>query len=44
VKTKNYLILCAAITLALVISLLYLPGFSDTVEQLMLLFLSTFSR
>jgi hypothetical protein len=41
VKTKNYLILCATITVVLVVTLLYVPGVSDTVEQLMLAFLST---
>lgn len=41
VKTKNYMILCAVITVVLVISLLYVPGVSDTVERLMLGFLST---
>ncbi len=44
VKTKNYLILCAAITVVLVISLIYVPSVSNTVEQLMLFFLSTFAR
>ncbi len=43
-KTKNYLILCAAITVVLVVSLLYIPAVSDTVEQLMLVFLSTNAR
>ena len=43
VKTNNYLILCAAITVVVVISLLYVPSVSDTVEQLMLGFLSTFA-
>ena len=40
VKTKNYLILCAAITVVVVLGLLYVPGVSDTVEQVMLVFLS----
>ncbi|MEZ7908504.1 MAG: hypothetical protein ACKVKL_17005 [Pseudomonadales bacterium] len=40
-KTKNYLILCAAITLIWVPALLFIPAVSDSVEQLMLLFLST---
>jgi len=44
VKTKNYFILCTAITVALVISLLYVPGLSDTVEQLILGFLATNAR
>ena len=42
--TKNYLILCGAITVALVLSLLYIPAFSDLVEGLVLLFLSTNAR
>jgi|TARA_Y100000310_G_C20700289_1_gene829081 hypothetical protein len=44
VKTKNYLILCAAITVVLVIGLLYAPGVSDVVEQVMLGFLSTYAQ
>ncbi len=43
-KTKNYLILCAGITVALVLGLLYVPAFADTVEQFLLLFLSTNAR
>ncbi len=43
-KTKNYLILCAGITASLVLCLLYLPGFGDTVEQLMLGFLAANAR
>ena len=43
-KTKNYVILCTAITVVLVISVLYVPAFSDTVERLMLRFLSTNAR
>ena len=42
-KTKNYLIMSAAITVVLVISLLAVPQFSDVVEQVMLGFLATFS-
>ena len=42
-KTKNYLILCAAITVVLVLSLLLVPQVSDTAEQVMLGFLATFS-
>jgi hypothetical protein len=44
VKTKNYLMLCAAISVVLVVGLLYVPGLSDTVEQYMLFFLSTNAR
>ena len=43
-KTKNYLILCAVITLVWVPVLLFVPAVSETVEQLMLLFLSTNAR
>ena len=43
-KTKNYFILCVAITVILVIGLLYVPGVSDALEWLMLGFLSTFAR
>jgi hypothetical protein len=43
-KSKNYLILCAAITVIWVPTLLFVPAVSDTVEQLMLWFLSTNAR
>ena len=43
-STRNYLLLCAGLSAALVLALLYVPGFSDTVEGLMLLFLSTNAR
>ncbi len=43
-KTKNYLILCVVITVVLSASLLYVPAFSNSVEQAMLLFLSTNAR
>ena len=42
--TKNYLIFCAGITVVLVPALLFVPAFSDVVEQVMLLFLSTQAR
>jgi hypothetical protein len=42
--TKNYLLLCLVITVVLSLSLLFIPQFSDMVEQLMLLFLSTNAR
>ena len=42
--TKNYITLCVGVIVALPLSLLYIPGFSDIVEQLMLLFLSTNAR
>ena len=40
-KTKNYLLLCAAIAVVVVLGLLYVPGASDTVEQVLLAFLAT---
>ncbi|MEM7017687.1 MAG: hypothetical protein AAF512_10180 [Pseudomonadota bacterium] len=40
-KTKNYLVLCAVITVVLVVGLLFVPGLSDTVEAVTLGFLST---
>ena len=43
-KTRNYLILCAGITVALVVSLLYIPAFSDAVEQVVLAFLAANAR
>lgn len=39
--TRNYLILCAVISLALSLSLLYIPPFSIFIERIMLAFLST---
>ncbi len=43
-KTKSYLILCGVITVVWVLGLLFVPSFSDLVEQLMLGFLATFAR
>ena len=43
-KTKNYLILCVGITAVLVVSLLYIPVFSDTIEQVVLAFLASNAR
>lgn len=40
-KTGNYLVLCGAITVVVVLGLLFVPNFSDAVEQVMLFFLST---
>ena len=39
--TKTYLTLCAATIVVWPLALLYIPGVSDTVELLILLFLST---
>jgi len=38
---KNYLVLCAAVTVVVVIALLYIPGVADTVEGVMLAFLAS---
>ena len=43
-RTRNYLVLCAVVTAAWVVALLSVPAFSQTVEQLLLLFLSTNAR
>ena len=39
--TKNYLILCGAVSVAWLLGLLFVPGFSDLVEQVMLGFLAS---
>jgi hypothetical protein len=43
-NTKTYLQLCAGLTLVWVLGLLFVPPFAETVEQVMLLFLSTNAR
>ena len=43
-KARNYLILCAVIAVAWAVILLSVPTVSDTVEQLMIGFLSTYAR
>jgi hypothetical protein len=43
-KTRTYLLLCGGLTLAWVLGLLFVKPFSDLVEQLLLLFLSTNAR
>ncbi|MDG2076119.1 MAG: hypothetical protein P8J24_06160 [Arenicellales bacterium] len=43
-KTKTYLALCAIASMLWVITLLAVPGLSDTVEQYVLFFLSTNAR
>jgi hypothetical protein len=43
-KTKNYLILCAVITVVWAATLMLVPAVSDTVEQIMIGFLSTYAR
>lgn len=40
-KTRNYLVLCACVTAAWVVALLAFPALAETVEMLMLGFLSS---
>ena len=41
---RTYLITCLVTSVVWIIALLAIPGFSDLVEQIMLLFLSTNAR
>jgi hypothetical protein len=41
---RNYVLLCASITVLTVLSILFVPGLSDTIESRMLTFLVTNSR
>jgi len=43
-KTKSYVILCAALAVGWAATLMLVPAVSDTVEQLMIDFLSTYAR
>ena len=43
-KTKTYLVTCAAVTVVVALTLLFVPAVSDTVEGVMLAFLATYSR
>ena len=43
-SAKTYLTTCGVVAVIWLIALLAIPGFSDIVEQLMLLFLSTNAR
>ena len=43
-KAKSYLTLCAVIAVVWAVTLLLVPAVSDTVEQLMIGFLSTYAR
>lgn len=43
-KAKSYLTLCAVIAVVWAATLLLVPAVSDTVEQLMIGFLSTYAR
>ena len=40
-KTSKYLILCAAVTVVTALTILFVPGVSDTIESELLTFLST---
>lgn len=40
-KTRSYLVLCASVTAVWVVALLLVPPFAQTIEQLMLAFLSS---
>ena len=43
-KTKHYLILCVAVAVITAGTIAFVPGFSDTIERRMLVFLSTNAR
>ncbi len=43
-KTKNYLMLCAALAIATSMSILFVPGLSDSVETRMLSWLGNNAR
>lgn len=43
-KMKNYLVFCVLVTTAWVVALLTIPALAQTVEQLLLLFLSSNAR
>lgn len=43
-KTRNYLGLCAAVSLIVVVSVLFLPGVAEAIESALLTFLSTNAR
>jgi hypothetical protein len=41
---KNYLLVCVAVAVVVSISILFVPGLSDTIETRLLTFLSTNAR
>lgn len=43
-NTRNYLILCVAVSVVVALTILYVPGVSDTFEGRLLNFLSTNAR
>jgi hypothetical protein len=42
--TKNYLMLCGVVAVAVVLAVLYVPGVAETIEQQLLTFLSSNAR
>ncbi len=43
-NTKNYLMLCLAVSVVVALTVLFVPGVSDTIETELLTFLSTNAR
>lgn len=43
-KTKNYLILCVSVYLLVSLTILFVPGVSETIETRLLTFLSANAR
>lgn len=43
-KTKSYLMLCVAVSVVVVLTVLFVPGVSDRIETELLTFLSTNAR
>lgn len=43
-KIKNYLLLCAGVSLVVALTVLYVPGVATSVERQLLIFLSTNAR
>ena len=43
-ENKTYLKLCGALTAVIVVSLLFIPGFADAIENAMLAFLMVNAR
>ena len=43
-KARNYLMLCGAVTVAVAVTVLFVPGVADAIEVKLLTFLSTNAR
>ncbi len=43
-KTKNYLMVCVAVSFVVVLTILFVPGVSDAIETNLLTFLATNAR